>query len=118
MRLVPLGGLSASILLCALAVPVQAQDGAAPLFDGALVYHGNYCGPGNKGIHPAPVDALDAACMRHDACTVDFELPACSCNERLAQEAAAVARDADAPADERAAASFTAQGALQLPCRH
>ena len=84
---------------------------------GALVYHGNYCGPGNKGSHPAPVDRLDAACMHHDACVRDFELPACGCNERLAKEAMEVATDPHASADERAAATFTSEGAAQLPCQ-
>ena len=84
---------------------------------GALVFHGNYCGPGNKGEHPAPVDALDAACMHHDACVKDFQIPSCACNERLAREATQVADDASAPVDEREAAAFTAQGAAVLPCQ-
>lgn len=29
-----------------------------------LPFHGNYCGPGNRG--GAPIDALDKACFRHD----------------------------------------------------
>lgn len=29
-----------------------------------LKFHGNYCGPGNRGGNP--VDALDAACKKHD----------------------------------------------------
>ncbi|RYC29701.1 hypothetical protein D3273_22625 [Lichenibacterium minor] len=83
---------------------------------GQLVYHGNYCGPGNKGAHPAPVDALDAACMRHDACVKDFKIPSCGCNARLAEAATAVAADRSAPAEEREAADFTARGAQALPC--
>lgn len=93
------------------------QNPVEPLLHGQLVYHGNYCGPGNKGVHPAPVDALDAACMRHDACTKDFELPACSCNQALHKEAMLVAEDPRAPTEEREAASFTAEGAQQLPCK-
>lgn len=27
-------------------------------------YHGNYCGPGNRG--GIPIDALDRACFKHD----------------------------------------------------
>ena len=92
-------------------------DPVAPLLHGQLVYHGNYCGPGNKGVDPAPVDALDAACMRHDACTKDFEIPACSCNQALHREAMLVAEDPCAPTEEREAASFTAEGAQQLPCK-
>ena len=95
----------------------DASTVTAPLMHGALVYHGNYCGPGNKGAHPAPVDALDAACMRHDACVKDFKIPSCGCNARLAEEASAVAADPDASAEEREAADFTARGAQALPCR-
>jgi hypothetical protein len=115
----------AGAALCSLLglAPALAQDLAtpanpvAPLMHGALVFHGNYCGPGNKGIDPAPVDALDAACMRHDACVKDFQIPSCGCNARLAEEAAAVAADPRAPADEREAADFTAHGAEALPCQ-
>lgn len=108
-----------SLFVCG---PALAQDAApetpvAPLMHGALVFHGNYCGPGNKGAHPAPVDALDAACMRHDACVKDFEIPSCGCNARLAEEAAAVAADPSAPAAERQDADFTAHGAQALPCQ-
>ena len=57
---------------------------------GALLVHGNYCGPGNNGPDKMPIDALDAACMRHDACTPDDAPPSCDCNARLASEAHAV----------------------------
>ena len=114
----------AAAALCGLAAatPAVAQAIQAPgtvdsLLHGQLVYHGNYCGPGNKGVHPDPVDALDAACMRHDACVKDFQIPSCGCNTRLAEDAAAVAADSGAPVEEREAASFTAQGAGALPCR-
>ena len=115
-RLIP----AALLALACAAAPAAAQDmpgGLGPLMHGALVFHGNYCGPGNKGDHPAPVDALDAACMHHDACVTDFEVPTCACNARLAREASAVARDPRAPAEEREAAAFTANGAEALPCR-
>ena len=114
---------SVAALASMVALPVLAQglpngaDAIAPLMHGQLVYHGNYCGPGNKGVHPAPVDALDAACMRHDACVKDFKIPSCGCNTRLAQEAAVVAADASAPVEEREAADFTARGAQALPCQ-
>ncbi len=110
-------------LASVIALPVLAQglpngaDAIAPLTHGQLVYHGNYCGPDNKGVHPAPVDALDEACMRHDACVKDFKIPSCSCNARLAEAAAAVAADLSAPVEEREAADFTAHGAQMLPCQ-
>ena len=88
-----------------------------PVMHGQLVYHGNYCGPGNKGTHPAPVDALDEACMRHDACVKDLEIPSCGCNARLTEAATAVMADPQASAEEREAADFTARGAQVLPCQ-
>ena len=109
-------------LTSVIALPALGQslpngaDAIAPLMHGQLVYHGNYCGPGNKGARPAPVDALDAACMRHDACVKDFKIPSCGCNARLAEAATAVAADRSAPAEEREAADFTARGAQALPC--
>ena len=94
----------------------DAKQVFSPLMHGALVYHGNYCGPGHRGRHPTPTDALDLACEHHDACTPSFGLPACACNARLHEEAAAVAHDPRAPFDERQAADFTAEGALAIPC--
>ena len=95
----------------------DAKQVFGPLMHGALVYHGNYCGPGHRGGHPAPIDALDLACQHHDACTPSFGVPACACNARLHEEAAAVAHDPRAPFDEREAADFTAEGALAIPCK-
>ncbi len=107
----------AALLTAASVAPATAQTPLAPLLNGQLVFYGNYCGPGQYGRHPAPIDALDAACQRHDACVVDFRLPSCACNARLAHEAAAVARSPRAPARERQAADFTARGAQVLPCQ-
>lgn len=104
-------------LLCFLRSPAIAQDVINGLMHGALVYHGNYCGPGNKGIHPAPVDSLDEACMHHDACTTDGQIPACSCNEKLRTEATRIAQDPRVSEDERQAAEFTTQGVAALPCQ-
>ena len=118
MQLLALAGALAAVLAQPAAaqglLPPAGANPVEPLLHGQLVYHGNYCGPGNKGVHPAPVDALDAACMRHDACVKDFEIPSCGCNARLADEAAAVAADPAAPADEREAADFTARCAKAL----
>lgn len=90
-----------------------------PSADGSLVFHGNYCGPGSKGPGLPPVDALDEACMRHDACSpaVGQGLPSCGCNARLQREASLVARSPRTPDDERVAAQFVADGAKILACR-
>ena len=82
---------------------------------GAELIHGNYCGVGSRpGLQP--VDALDAACMRHDACTRSAGLSPCSCNERLRLEADAVARNPAQPPDVQFVASLTAAAATVLIC--
>ena len=71
---------------------------------GPLLIHGNYCGiGGRRGL--APVDALDAACRRHDACTRSDVVLNCTCDERLEREAVAVADD---PAELKTLATATA----------
>ena len=105
--------LAASFLL--VTAPAFAQN---PVADGSLLIHGNYCGPGNRGYDKRPVDALDAACRRHDLCTPDGGvLPSCACNARLARDAGRVARDRRQPADLRQVATVVANAA-QIPiCR-
>lgn len=89
---------------------------AGPQIDpGAGLIHGNYCGVGGRS-GARPVDALDAACMRHDACTSDAGLSPCSCNQRLQREADAVARNPAQPPDIQLVASLTAAAAALLIC--
>lgn len=80
------------------------------LKSGELVFHGNYCGTGNRAGSD-PIDALDVACMRHDACTPTGQVQSCACNARLAKEAGAVARDSRQPAEIRSLATLTATAA-------
>lgn len=79
-----------------------------------LLLHGNYCGPGNNGA-VQPIDALDAACARHDACTPDGGLPSRACNMRLQREAERVASDVREPEDVRMWAGLVASGASMMP---
>ncbi|MDP4002668.1 hypothetical protein [Methylobacterium sp. NEAU K] len=105
--------LSMSLLAASLSVPSVAQaqpDARAP----ALLFHGNYCGPGNNAPL-RPIDALDAACARHDACVPGNGLPSRVCNLRLQQEADYISRDPRQPSDLRAMAGFVAAGAAMLP---
>ncbi|MCJ2055183.1 hypothetical protein MKL09_01305 [Methylobacterium sp. J-048] len=95
-----------------LAVPAEAQPAA---FGGQkILIHGNYCGPGNNAPLP-PIDALDAACARHDACTPAGGLPSQACNLRLQRDAALVARDPRQPQDLRALAGLVAASATLIP---
>lgn len=94
-------------------LPARAQSGGyspAP----SLLVHGNYCGLGNRAPLP-PVDALDAACARHDACTPTGGLPSRRCNLRLFQEADMISRDPRQPDSVRDAAGFIAFSAATMP---
>lgn len=87
-----------------------AIDTPAALKNGELVFHGNYCGPGNRA-GAEPIDALDVACMHHDACTPTGKVQSCACNAKLAEEAAAVARDPTQTAELKSLATLTATAA-------
>lgn len=87
----------------------------APIDKGALLIHGNYCGLGNRPGRP-PVDALDVACMHHDACMPAKGLPSCGCMANLQHAAEAVARNPAEPADVQILASATAATAALALC--
>ncbi len=87
-----------------------AIDTPEAVSHGELVFHGNYCGLGNRA-GAKPVDALDKACMHHDACSPSGKIPSCACNARLVEEASAVARDPAQPAELQSLASLTATAA-------
>jgi hypothetical protein len=124
---------AAALALCAavamtFVTTAQAQAGgrhggqpianeADPVENGALLFHGNYCGPGN---HPGtrPIDALDAACMHHDFCGSSEGLKSCACNASLQREAEAVAQDPSQPPDLQMLAGVTAAGSALLICDH
>ena len=92
------------------------KDDVKALRRGPLLIHGNYCGVGNRPGAP-PVDALDAACMRHDACTKTDKLPACACDDRLRLEATDIVQDPQTRADIRALAIATASAMAVLVCK-
>ena len=83
---------------------------------GALLIHGNYCGPGNNGPGHPPIDALDAACMRHDACTPDDGPPTCDCNARLAFEAHAISMSPRYAPELRSLAGTVEHFVPLIPC--
>ncbi|NEU13334.1 hypothetical protein G3T14_14515 [Methylobacterium sp. BTF04] len=98
--------------VCLPALALAQTDG--PVRPPTALIHGNYCGMGNNAPLP-PIDALDAACARHDSCVPSGRLPSRGCNLRLQWEAARIARDPDQPDDLRALAAFMATGAAMLP---
>jgi tRNA(fMet)-specific endonuclease VapC len=103
--------------LLALAPSAQAQDLFAGHRGGDLVVYGNYCGPGQRGRHPKPIDALDRACMRHDACTPIGAPAPCGCHARLRREAARIALSPIETDEVRAMAGLVSQAAGLMACR-
>ena len=102
-------------ILLALGAAGSAQARPQGVLGGGLLIHGNYCGPGNRAPLP-PIDDLDAACARHDACSPGRGRPAsAACNDRLRREAEAIANDPRQPSDLRGTAGFIAFGATLLP---
>lgn len=99
------------LVAVAFTTPALAEPGA--MGGPKMLIHGNYCGPGNNAPLP-PIDALDGACARHDACTPNGTMPSRACNTRLEREADAISRDPWQPADVRAMAGFVAAGAAML----
>lgn len=101
------------LLVTVLTVPAFSQTASA-VEGSPMLLHGNYCGPGNNGP-AAPVDALDAACARHDACTPDGALAPKACNLRLQVDAERLADDPRQPPDLRMMAGLVASGAAMMP---
>ncbi|MDB5505052.1 MAG: hypothetical protein JWR89_4954 [Tardiphaga sp.] len=87
-----------------------AADTPAPVKNGELVFHGNYCGVGNRA-GADPIDALDAACMHHDACTPSGKVQSCACNAKLVEETGAIMQDPTQSSELKALASLTGTAA-------
>ena len=97
-------------------IGAAARDDIKALRRGPLLIHGNYCGIGNRP-GSSPVDTLDAACMRHDACTHTGGIPSCRCDDRLRAEALEIAQDPATRPDIAALATATAASMVVLVCR-
>ena len=68
--------------------PVPSGTGVAgcsPLFPtgSGLPIYGNFCGPGHGDPNKTPIDAVDAACMAHDACYDATNYFNCGCDRAL-----------------------------------
>ena len=88
---------------------------AAAAVSGQSLYHGNFCGAGNRGDNLVSADPLDEVCKRHDEC---FERTnrSCSCNEPLRREAFRVAELKTASRELRARAATIMEAAPAIPC--
>ena len=97
-------------------VAAAARDDVTALRRGPLLIHGNYCGIGNRPGTP-PIDLLDAACMRHDSCTHTGKMPSCTCDNRLHDDAVAIAQDPRTPAAVQVLATTVAASMVVLVCK-
>ncbi len=90
----------------AIEAPTASNPGNG-LPQGALVFHGNYCGPGTRtgDLSARPVDRLDAACQIHDACYI-AQHDHCDCDGALVASARAIRDDGEAPTKMRAEAAL------------
>ncbi len=83
---------------------------------GRDLYHGNFCGHGNRGDDLAPTDELDAACKRHDVC-FDETNRSCSCNTALRRDAYRVAELKTASRELRTRAVSVIEAIPAMECR-
>ena len=96
--------------------PLPSSDLGA-VVTGAELYHGNYCGTGNRGEGLPPTDALDAACMRHDACYDAAGYRSCACDAALRREATTVSERPDVSVQVRRRALSVTEAATVMGCR-
>ena len=97
--------------------PAPPKGDFAEVVAGRELYHGNYCGKGQRGEGLPPTDALDAACMRHDACYDAAGYSSCACDATLRREAAAVSDSPDAALEVRRRALSVTEATAAMACR-
>src|ERR1700712_3745736 len=84
---------------------------------GQELFHGNYCGAGQRGSDLPPTDDLDAACQRHDACYDTAGYRSCACDRVLKREAAAVSERPRISLQVRQRALSVAEAADAMSCQ-
>ena len=97
--------------------PAPPKGDLGRVVAGEELFHGNYCGKGQRGVGLAPTDDLDAACMRHDACYDDAGYSSCACDATLRREASAVSDSPRASLEVRRRALSVAEAATAMGCR-
>ncbi|WP_342149497.1 phospholipase A2 family protein [Methylorubrum sp. SB2] len=97
--------------------PAPPKGELGNVLTGRALFHGNYCGKGNRGAGIAPIDALDTACMHHDTCYDTAGYSSCACDATLRREATAVSDDPAVPLETRRRALSVTQAAAAMECR-
>lgn len=96
--------------------PVAPRGALPNVLLGRELFHGNYCGAGQRGENLPPIDALDAACMRHDACYDAAGHRSCACDRTLKREAANVSERPDVALEVRRRALLVVEAAEGMGC--
>jgi hypothetical protein len=97
--------------------PVPPKGDLGRVVAGEELFHGNYCGKGQRGEGLPPTDGLDAACMRHDACYDTAGYHSCACDAALKREATVVADSPNASLEVRRRALSVVEAAAAMDCR-
>ena len=98
-------------------VPAPPKGDLGQVAAGKALFHGNYCGKGQRGEGLPPIDALDAACMHHDACYDTAGYSSCACDAALRREAATVSDDPEASLETRRRALSVTEATAAMDCR-
>ncbi|KMO33315.1 hypothetical protein VQ03_25020 [Methylobacterium tarhaniae] len=97
--------------------PAPPKGDLGRVVAGRELFHGNYCGKGQRGEGLPPTDDLDAACMRHDACYDAAGYSSCACDATLKREAAVVSDSPGMSLEVRRRALSVIQAAEAMECR-
>ncbi|MCJ2137268.1 hypothetical protein MKK69_25025 [Methylobacterium sp. J-026] len=97
--------------------PASLKGDLGKVVTGKELFHSNYCGKGQRGEGLPPIDALDAACMHHDACYDTAGYSSCACDAVLRREAGAISDDPDAPLETRRRALSVTEATTAMDCR-
>jgi hypothetical protein len=95
----------------------KLPGGSVPaMLAGRDLYHGNFCGPGDRGPDAQPVDELDAVCQRHDACYTQAGRRSCGCDRALKTSALQVAATTSLSRELRRRAASVAESVPLMNC--
>lgn len=97
--------------------PAPPRGDLGRVVAGTELFHGNYCGKGQRGEALPPTDDLDAACMRHDACYDAAGYGSCACDAALKREASAVSDSPYAALEVRRRALSVIEATAAMDCR-
>ena len=97
--------------------PAPPKGDLSQVVAGKELFHGNYCGKGQRGEGLPPTDDLDAACMRHDACYDTAGYRSCACDAALKREATVVADGSRAALEVRRRALSVVEATAAMDCR-